>query len=85
MTGPDVSPDQSFDRLYDMSGPRHAQREQPKYAVGAAFVAACEAIGVGDAAFGEMFCEELMRVIRREKSIDDGQTAVVKAWKARVG
>lgn len=87
MTGPDHDcprePYRSTDPLLDTFGPRHAQHEQPKYDVGAAFVAACEAIGVGNAPFAKRFCEELMRVICEENSIDAGQTAVVKAWKGR--
>lgn len=75
---------QSFDSLYNMSGPRHAQDEPPKYAIGEAFTAACEALG-DDTTMLRVFCGQLTGVVCEGKSMDDGHKAVVKAWKGREG
>ena len=55
------------------------------YKVGDAFTAAVEAIGVGNIAFGEMFCSELKTAIRGEKRVDDARGVVLAAHKARTG
>jgi hypothetical protein len=85
MTGPEDR-DHCFDPLYATPGHTpHVNDRSREYKVGAAFVAACEAIGVGDSVFGEIFCAQLMAVIRREARIDEAQRVVLDTWKARAG